>query len=180
MPTLTIRPGKLTLGELRAIYQEPQQISVASEAQQQIRASAELISRQLKKNKPVYGINTGFGLLANTRIDTEHQHQLQHNLILSHACGIGTPIREPIVRLIMVLKINSLARGFSGVRPVLIERLIQLVNHEIYPRIPEKGSVGASGDLAPLPIWRYYCWARGRQLTRTNRLAVPRSLPCLS
>ncbi|EOY9179266.1 histidine ammonia-lyase, partial [Providencia stuartii] len=97
-----------------------------------------------------YEINTGFGLLANTRIAAKDLQSLQRSIVMSHAAGVGEPLDDELVRLIMVLKINSLARGFSGIRLEVIEALIALVNHQVYPFIPAKGSVGASGDLAPL------------------------------
>ena len=93
---------------------------------------------------------SGFGLLASTRIASHDLDKLQRSLVLSHAAGIGEPLSDAMVRLIMVLKINSLARGFSGIRRKVIDALIALVNAEVYPHIPLKGSVGASGDLAPL------------------------------
>src|SRR5690606_20914566 len=100
--------------------------------------------------RPVYGVNTGFGRLAQVRIAPGQVAELQRNLVLSHCCGVGPPLPDPVVRLMMVLKILSLARGYSGVGRGVVEALIALVNHEVYPRIPGKGSVGASGDLAPL------------------------------
>ncbi|MEQ4541189.1 MAG: histidine ammonia-lyase, partial [Billgrantia sp.] len=100
--------------------------------------------------RTVYGINTGFGLLAQTRIDHDNLEELQRSLVLSHATGVGEPMEDALVRLIMVLKVNSLARGFSGIRREVLDALLALVNAEVYPHIPLKGSVGASGDLAPL------------------------------
>src|SRR6202453_3641740 len=97
-----------------------------------------------------YGINTGFGLLAQTRIPTEQLELLQRNLLLSHAAGIGDALPDPVVRLILALKINALARGHSGVTMALVDALLALLEHEVYPVIPAQGSVGASGDLAPL------------------------------
>ncbi|MFE8730274.1 aromatic amino acid lyase, partial [Aeromonas hydrophila] len=98
----------------------------------------------------LYGINTGFGLLANTRIPVDQLEELQRSIVLSHAAGIGTYMDDATVRLMMVLKLNSLARGFSGIRLEVLEALMKLVNAEVYPLVPKKGSVGASGDLAPL------------------------------
>jgi histidine ammonia-lyase len=101
-------------------------------------------------NKTVYGINTGFGLLANTRIAPDDLEVLQKSIVLSHAAGIGEFMDDETVRLMMVLKINSLSRGYSGIRLSVIQALIELVNAQVYPCVPKKGSVGASGDLAPL------------------------------
>ena len=108
------------------------------------------VNRIVEENRTVYGINTGFGLLASTRIAREDLEKLQRSIVLSHAAGVGEAVDDATVRLIMLLKINSLARGFSGVRRIVLEHLMALVNAEVYPHIPLKGSVGASGDLAPL------------------------------
>ncbi|MCE1848600.1 aromatic amino acid lyase, partial [Enterobacter hormaechei] len=104
----------------------------------------------LAENRTAYGINTGFGLLASTRIEEDNLEKLQRSLVVSHAAGVGKALDDNMTRLIMVLKINSLSRGYSGIRLAVIQALIALVNAEIYPHIPCKGSVGASGDLAPL------------------------------
>jgi len=112
--------------------------------------SVDCVNQIISEDQTAYGINTGFGLLASTRIAAKDLEKLQRSLVLSHAAGVGEALDDDLVRLIMVLKINSLARGFSGIRPVVIDALIELVNAGIYPHIPLKGSVGASGDLAPL------------------------------
>ena len=102
------------------------------------------------RRAPVYGINTGFGKLASKRIPPDQTTLLQRNLIVSHCCGVGPPTPEPIVRLMMALKIVSLGRGASGVRREIIEQLQAMLAHGVYPLVPQQGSVGASGDLAPL------------------------------
>ena len=112
--------------------------------------SAAVVTKVIEQNRVVYGINTGFGLLANTRIPVEQLDELQRSIVLSHAAGIGEYMDDATVRLMMVLKLNSLARGFSGIRQVVLEALMRLINAEVYPVVPKKGSVGASGDLAPL------------------------------
>ena len=109
-----------------------------------------MVEQVIAEDRTVYGINTGFGLLANTRIAPEDLETLQKSIVLSHAAGIGEFMPDETVRLMMVLKINSLARGFSGIRLKVIQALIDLVNSQVYPCVPQKGSVGASGDLAPL------------------------------
>jgi histidine ammonia-lyase len=150
MISLTIQPGKLTLPQLRQVYNEPVQILLPDSANAAIEASVNCVNQVVEENRTVYGINTGFGLLAQTRIKKEDLESLQRSLVLSHATGLGEPISDSLVRLIMVLKVNSLARGFSGIRRSVLDALITLINKEIYPRIPLRGSVGASGDLAPL------------------------------
>jgi histidine ammonia-lyase len=147
---LEIEPGQLSLAQLRRISREPVQLTLSKDAYPAIEASAKTVAQVISEGRTVYGINTGFGLLANTRIEQKDLETLQRAIVLSHAAGTGNFMQPHAVRLLMVLKINSLARGFSGVRPQVIEALIALVNAGVTPAIPEKGSVGASGDLAPL------------------------------
>jgi histidine ammonia-lyase len=150
MDQLTLDPGTLTLDQLRDIHQAPLQLSLSGQSVPVIEKSARVVTDILRQDRAVYGINTGFGLLATKRIADEDLKELQRKLVLSHACGTGELLSDAQVRLIMVLKVNSLARGYSGIRLSVIEALIKLINAEVYPCIPGKGSVGASGDLAPL------------------------------
>ncbi|EPL6453337.1 histidine ammonia-lyase [Providencia rettgeri] len=150
MTKLTIHPGKMTLDELRIVFQQTVTVSLDKRAQAAIEKSVATVNKIIAEDKTAYGINTGFGLLANTRIATKDLQSLQRSIVMSHAAGVGDPLDDELVRLIMVLKINSLARGFSGIRLEVINALIALVNAQVYPFIPAKGSVGASGDLAPL------------------------------
>ncbi|WP_137936684.1 histidine ammonia-lyase [Chitinivorax sp. B] len=150
MTAFLLKPGQLTLSELRQIWRAPATFTLDPAAFPAIEESAATVSRVLSEGRVVYGINTGFGLLANTRIATEELELLQRSIVLSHAAGVGGRMRDETVRLMLVLKINSLARGFSGIRREVIEALIKLVNAQVYPVVPQKGSVGASGDLAPL------------------------------
>ncbi|MFY8125072.1 MAG: histidine ammonia-lyase [Hydrogenophaga sp.] len=148
--TLLLIPGQLTLADLRAIWQAPVQATLHPSAHADIAASAAAIERIVAKGDAAYGINTGFGKLAKTRIPDEQLELLQRNLILSHSVGTGEPMSDATVRLVMLTKAASLARGYSGVRPIVIETLLAVLNAGIVPHIPVKGSVGASGDLAPL------------------------------
>ncbi|ARC40866.1 histidine ammonia-lyase [Citrobacter braakii] len=150
MNAMTLTPGHLSFTQLRDIWQQPVKLSLDAGAIDAINASVACVNNIVAEGRTAYGINTGFGLLAQTRIATEDLQNLQRSLVLSHAAGVGEALDDAMVRLIMVLKINSLARGFSGIRLSVIEALIALVNAEVYPLIPAKGSVGASGDLAPL------------------------------
>ncbi|MFD2643927.1 histidine ammonia-lyase [Pseudomonas japonica] len=150
MHIFNLIPGQATLADLRAVYEKPARLSLVASAAAQIDASVACVEQILAEDRTAYGINTGFGLLASTRIASHDLENLQRSLVLSHAAGIGAPLDDAMVRLIMVLKINSLSRGFSGIRRKVIDALIALVNAEVYPHIPLKGSVGASGDLAPL------------------------------
>tara|TARA_R110002167_G_scaffold110840_1_gene281921 strand:+ start:1752 stop:3368 length:1617 start_codon:yes stop_codon:yes gene_type:complete len=147
---LMIKPGQLGLNDLRQISRRKVKLSLDPAAIPAIHASTQVVNDVIAQNRTVYGINTGFGLLANTRIASQDLDELQRSIVLSHAAGIGQLMEDKTVKLLMVLKVNSLARGFSGIRLEVIEALLTLINKEVYPCIPKKGSVGASGDLAPL------------------------------
>ncbi len=150
MLNLVIKPGTLSLNQLRKVSRSPVVLSLDPEAIPAIERSTRVVEQVIAEGRTVYGINTGFGLLANTKIAPEDLETLQRSIVLSHAAGIGKFMSDETVRLMMVLKINSLARGFSGIRLEVLEALMSLVNHQVYPCVPQKGSVGASGDLAPL------------------------------
>ncbi|WP_070884198.1 histidine ammonia-lyase [Pseudomonas sp. D1-3] len=150
MTTLNLKPGSLTLAQLRTLYLQPVNVTLDASAHAGIDASVACVERILAEGRTAYGINTGFGLLASTRIAPDDLEKLQRSLVLSHAAGVGEALDDALVRLIMLLKVNSLARGFSAIRRTVIDALIALINAEVYPHIPLKGSVGASGDLAPL------------------------------
>jgi len=148
--TLTIQPGRLTLAQLRDIHTQPQTLAIDPSATAGIRASAALVQKAAHGGDAVYGVNTGFGKLANQRIAQADLETLQLNLLRSHAVGVGEPMPERVVRLVLLLKAASLARGYSGVRETVIDTLMALYNKGLTPVIPCQGSVGASGDLAPL------------------------------
>lgn len=147
---LILAPGKLSLSQLRQLQDESTSLSLNPSAYQAIQAAEKVIHTVIENEQTVYGINTGFGALANTKISTQELANLQKSIVLSHAAGTGKLMDDSSVRLILALKINSLARGYSGVRLETIDTLIKLFNAHIYPCIPCQGSVGASGDLAPL------------------------------
>lgn len=147
---LTIDKQLVTLGELRRAWSEPVEVSLGIDAQRAIAESSEYIGDVVAAGEEVYGVNTGFGQLASVRISDDELVRLQENLVRSHSVGVGEDLDDDIVRLIMLMKVIALAEGFSGVRLELVNALCALINHNVYPRIPSKGSVGASGDLAPL------------------------------
>jgi histidine ammonia-lyase len=147
---LIINNQLVGLDELRKAWQNPLSVELGVQAQQRVAESNELIIDVLASGDQVYGVNTGFGQLAQVRVSNDDLAQLQVNLVRSHSVGVGKNLDDNIVRLVMLMKIIALAEGFSGVRLELIDALCALVNNNIYPCIPEKGSVGASGDLAPL------------------------------
>ncbi|MFU2510206.1 histidine ammonia-lyase [Pseudoalteromonas sp. ASV78] len=146
----TLTPGQLDLATLRKINLSAVKLTLAKDSEINIAASAQTVQDVIDQQRTVYGINTGFGLLANTKIAEHELELLQRSIVLSHAAGIGEYMDDSTVRLMMVLKINSLSRGFSGIRLKVIEFFMQLLEAEVYPCVPKKGSVGASGDLAPL------------------------------
>jgi len=150
MTSLEIVPGKAPLSLWRTIAADGATVRLADSAWPAIDRARAGIETALTSGRPLYGINTGFGKLAQTRIAPADLKTLQRNLVLSHATGVGTPLTDDVVRLVLALKIASLARGFSGVRRVVVERLLDLLNKDVLPEIPAQGSVGASGDLAPL------------------------------
>ena len=142
------RPFKLE--ELRAIYKNNFSVTLSSEVEENIKQSADYIHAVSEDEKSIYGINTGFGVLANVKIDKENLRKLQKNIVLSHAVGVGDHLSKAIVKLVILLKIKTLARGLSGSSIELVHALCELINLDVTPCIPAKGSVGASGDLAPL------------------------------
>ena len=148
--TYTLQPGAMTLTDLQALWRRPRPLELASDCWEGVRASAEAVARVVEGDTPVYGITTGFGSLAKTRIAAAEVEELQRRLVLSHCAGVGAPLPDRVVRLALVLKINALARGHSGVRPGTLELLRDLYNRDALPVVPAQGSVGASGDLAPL------------------------------
>jgi histidine ammonia-lyase len=144
-----ITPGEATLGQLRAIA-DGGRLALPDAWRGSVQASADALAARVAGGEALYGVNTGFGKLASTRIAPDRLAQLQFNLIRSHAAGTGPYLPAPVVRMVLALKALSLARGASGVRPVVIEALLALLSHDVLPAIPSRGSVGASGDLAPL------------------------------
>lgn len=140
----------LTLGTLRGLLGSGDSVSLEPAARERVLASRHIVEKLQRGRKAIYGINTGFGVLADIRIAPSKIEQLQENLILSHAVGVGDEIPEELVRLMLLLKINGLAIGFSGVTLELVDRLILFANRRVHPIVYEKGSLGASGDLAPL------------------------------
>ncbi len=147
---MLLRPGALTFDELQALHVGGQQLRLDPQAMPAIVASAAVVRHAAEGDAAVYGVNTGFGKLASTRISEGDLATLQLNLIRSHSVGVGAPLAPTVVRLMLAMKAASLARGHSGVRPVVIDSLLALYNADLLPYVPSQGSVGASGDLAPL------------------------------
>jgi histidine ammonia-lyase len=140
----------LTLEQIAAVAFAHEHVAISPSARQRVDASRKVVEQIVLRDAVVYGVNTGFGKLSDVRVAKGQLRQLQLNLVRSHACGIGRPLSEPEVRAMMLLRANVLTLGFSGIRLDIIELLCQMLNHRVHAVIPEKGSVGASGDLAPL------------------------------
>ena len=176
MNTIEMSPGNVPLGDWRAIWRGAG-VSLAPGAMDKVQESAAAVARILARGEPVYGINTGFGKLASVRIADDELATLQRNIVLSHAAGVGAPMPWPVVRLMLALKLASLAQGASGVQPATIDLLAALLREDALPLIPAQGSVGASGDLAPLShmaaamIGVGEIAVRGELMPATNALA---------
>lgn len=140
----------LTIEEISAVAFQHHPVTINEKAWPKIKASRAVVESVVSSGETAYGINTGFGKLADVRISNGDLRALQHNLVRSHACGLGEPLPEPETRAMLLLRANVLAKGHSGVRPVVLETLVSLLNCGVHPVIPGRGSVGASGDLAPL------------------------------
>jgi histidine ammonia-lyase len=150
MSTIELTGCDLSLAAALAFEQDRPTVTLGADARERMQASVDTVREVVASGKVSYGINTGFGAFANRRISREQVGQLQYNLVRSHAAGVGEPLAPPLVRRLMLLKANSLAAGFSGILPAVVETLLALLNDDVLPLIPCRGSVGASGDLAPL------------------------------
>ena len=143
-------PGSVTLSTLEALWRGGQAATLDRAAKPGVEAAADLVRRAAEGEEAVYGVNTGFGKLASVKIPSEQTETLQRNLILSHCCGVGEALDEATTRLMMVLKLMSLGRGASGVKWQTVELIEGMLATGVTPVVPDQGSVGASGDLAPL------------------------------
>ena len=148
--TVALSGNDLTFPQLYDVALRCEQVQLTASAIERMNASRAVVDRVVASGEAAYGINTGFGKLASVRISAEQVRQLQVNLVRSHGCGVGAPLSEPETRAMMLLRANALAKGLSGVRPSVVETLCKMLNAKVHPMIPSQGSVGASGDLAPL------------------------------
>src|ERR1051325_6583685 len=161
----------LSLTEIAAVALGNEAVEISASAQTRIHASRAIIDKIVERDEIVYGVNTGFGKLSDVRIPQGDLRNLQLNLVRSHACGIGTPLSEPEVRAMMLLRANVLAIGFSGVRTDIVQMLCEMLNRRLHPLIPEKGSVGASGDLAPLAHLALSLIGEGESIFQGKRMS---------
>jgi len=150
MSALQIKGNDLSLNDLREVVYEQRPVELAEGARKKVIAAREVVEKLLRENRVAYAINTGVGKLSDVHIEPALNRQLQVNLIRSHSAGVGDPLSQPETRAMMLLRANSLAKGFSGVRPEVIELICAMLNKGVHPVVPSQGSVGASGDLAPL------------------------------
>lgn len=150
MKTITIDGNSLTIQELIQVAREGYFVKISEKAIEKVLSSRAYVEKLVQEEKVVYGITTGFGKFSNIVISKEQVEELQQNLIRSHACGVGKHFSEEIVRAVMLLRLNALVKGYSGIRIETLQILVQMLNKHVHPAIPEKGSLGASGDLAPL------------------------------
>ncbi|QDL54585.1 histidine ammonia-lyase [Rhodoferax aquaticus] len=175
-PTLTLNPGKLTLEQLQSIHNGEVLLALPEASRAVIRASQQIVQNAADGDAPVYGVNTGFGKLANQRISKEQLATLQLNLIRSHSVGVGAPLSPEIMRIMVAIKAASLARGHSGVREVVIDTLLAVFNAGLVPYVPSQGSVGASGDLAPLAHMTLAIMGEGDMLEDGKRVPALQAL----
>ncbi|MFL6553012.1 MAG: histidine ammonia-lyase [Chthoniobacterales bacterium] len=166
----------LTLEEIAAVAVRDEHVGISPSARLRTAASRKVIEQIVTRDTVVYGVNTGFGKLSDVRVPHDELRQLQLNLVRSHACGIGQPLSEPEVRAMMLLRANVLTLGFSGIRCDVIDLLCEMLNQRVYPVVPEKGSVGASGDLAPLAHLALSVIGEGEVFFEGQRMATTEAL----
>src|SRR5215471_15129983 len=173
---MELRGQTLTLEQIAAVAFGDERVVIAPSARPRIAASRNVVEQIVARDAVVYGVNTGFGKLSDVRVPKDELRQLQLNLVRSHACGIGRPLSEPEVRAMMLLRANVLTLGFSGIRWEVIELLCEMLNHRVYAVVPEKGSVGASGDLAPLAHLALSVIGEGEVFFESKRMATAEAL----
>jgi histidine ammonia-lyase len=169
--SIVLTGNDLTFSQLYEVALKHKEVSLAADAIGRMKASRAVVDKLLSEGETAYGINTGFGKLASVRISPEQVRQLQINLVRSHSCGVGEPLSEAETRAMMLLRANALAKGLSGVRPLVVETLCAMLNHGVHPVIPSQGSVGASGDLAPLAHLAQVVIGEGEALYRQEKLS---------
>jgi histidine ammonia-lyase len=168
--SIVLSGNKLTFSQLYAVALNHETVSLSPHAIARMKASRAVVDQLVASGKTAYGINTGFGKLASVHISGEQVRQLQVNLVRSHSCGVGEPLSEAETRAMMLLRANALAKGLSGIRPSVVETLISMLNAGVHPVIPSQGSVGASGDLAPLAHLAHVVIGEGEALYKRERL----------
>jgi histidine ammonia-lyase len=150
MKTILLDGERLTLEDVLEVAEARARVKISPSVEKKVKQSRDFIEKALDEDEKIYGVTTGFGLLSDQIIDHSQIEELQRNLIRSHSVGVGPSFDEVTTRAIMLLRANVIAMGYSGVRMELLKRLVDMINKGVHPRVPEQGSVGASGDLAPL------------------------------
>lgn len=173
---ITLTGNSLTLEDMKEVLFRGQKVRASEKSMEAAQKSREAVERIVSERRVVYGINTGFGKFSDVLIDKDHVQDLQLNLIRSHACGVGEPFPEVVTKAMVLLRANALLKGYSGIRPMVIERLIDLVNKDITPVIPQQGSLGASGDLAPLSHLALVLVGEGEVFYKGNRMEALKAL----
>ena len=168
---LTLNGQPLTIQEIAGVAFERMRVSLSDEARQRVIQARQVVEAIVAEGRTVYGVNTGFGKLSDVSIKADELRDLQLNLVRSHSCGLGNPLSVPEARAMLLLRANVLATGFSGARPIVIETLLSMLDHGVTPVIPEKGSVGASGDLAPLAHLAAVAIGEGEAFYKGERMA---------
>ncbi|MGH9518647.1 MAG: histidine ammonia-lyase [Terriglobales bacterium] len=176
MKALELHGAGLTLAQVGEVARGGRPVKLAARALPRLKASRRVVEAALEKGAPAYGINTGLGRLSDVRIEPARIRELQVNLVRSHACGVGAPLAAEVVRAMLLLRANSLAKGFSGVRPRVVEALCGLLNRKVHPVVPAQGSVGASGDLAPLAHMTLVLIGEGEAEAGTRKLPGEQAL----
>src|SRR5215469_4680362 len=177
MASLLINGNNLTFDDLRHVIRQQREVAIADDARAKVAASRAVVDKIVQQDRLAYGVTTGVGKLSDVRIEPAQNRQLQVNLIRSHAAGVGEPLSQEETRAMMLLRANALAKGYSGVRLELIEMLCAMLNRGVHPVIPSQGSVGASGDLAPLAHLALSMIGEGEAVFRGERLTSAEALP---
>jgi len=174
--SILLTGNDLTFAQLYAISMHDEPVSLSLDAVTRMKASRAVVDKLVAEGQTAYGINTGFGKLASVRISSEQVRQLQVNLVRSHSCGVGAPLSQAETRAMMLLRANALAKGLSGVRPVVVETLCAMLNAGVHPVIPSQGSVGASGDLSPLAHLAQVVIGEGQSIFKKEHLPGAESM----
>ncbi len=176
MKSLVLNGDQLTLDDAVSALNRGTPVKISPEAKQRVKKAREHIDRAVREKKVIYGITTGFGAFSDVTISRDQGKQLQKNILMSHAAGVGNPLPDEVVRCVLLLMINSKAKGYSGLRPKTLDALLKLLNKQVIPVVPEQGSVGASGDLAPLAHLSLVLTGRGRARYRGRTLSGAQAL----
>ena len=175
--SITLDGESLQVADVVRVARHGERVSLGPQATSRLKTARDLVDRLVAQDRVVYGLTTGVGALKNVRIPPADTRQLQRNLLMSHAVGVGPPLPEEIVRAALLVRVNQFCQGTSGVSPQVAQRLVDLLNHDICPWVPEKGSLGASGDLAPSAHVGLVLIGEGEQVTGRKRTRSRQYLP---